>query len=61
MATLTTGRKVSVRRQAQRALRNAVTRAEAKQTPEEQVATLLAGIATAITWLDGSHEKLARS
>lgn len=42
------------------ALLNAVTRAEKKQDPNDQVATLLAGIATSIKWLDGTHEKLAQ-
>lgn len=60
MATLKSGRKVSIRRQARRALLNAATRAEKKQDPNDQVATLLAGIATSIKWLDGTHEKLAQ-
>lgn len=60
MATLTTGRKVSPRRQARRALANAVTRAAAKQDPAEALLTLLRGIATANSWLDGTHPKLAR-
>lgn len=60
MATLKSGRKVSVKRQARRALLNAATRAEAKEDPTEQVTTLVRGITTAISWLDGTHEKLAR-
>lgn len=60
MANLKSGRKVSVKRQARRALQNAVTRAAAKPTAEEANATLLRGIATAGSWLDGTHEKLAR-
>lgn len=55
------GRKVSVNRQARRALRKAVSRANAKQTDAEAKATLLRGIATAEAWLDGTHEKLASS
>lgn len=61
MATLKSGRKVSVNRQARRALLNAVTRAEAHEDSTDQVTTLLRGIRTAITWLDGTHEKLADS
>jgi len=61
MATLKSGRKVSKSRQARRALLNAATRAEKKQDPSEQVVTLLAGITTAVSWLDGTHEKLADS
>ena len=60
MAILTTGRKVSITGQARRALRNAKTRAAAKQTAEEANVTLLAGIATAESWLDRTHPKLAR-
>jgi hypothetical protein len=59
MVTLKSGRKVSAKRQARRALLNAVTRAKAHENSDAQVATLLAGITTAITWLDGTHEKLA--
>jgi hypothetical protein len=61
MATLKSGRNVSPKRQARRALLNAVTRAEKKQDPSEQVVTLRAGITTAVSWLDGTHEKLASS
>ena len=61
MATSTAGRPISPRRQARRALRNAVTRAETKPTAEEKVTTLLRGIATAQAWLDGSHKKLAQA
>jgi hypothetical protein len=59
MATLTTGRWVSTKRQARRALLNAATRAKKKQDSADQVITLLAGITTAIFRLDGTHEKLA--
>lgn len=61
MATLTTGRRVSVKRQARRALANAKTRAAKKTDPAEANATLLAGIATAESWLDGTHPKLVQS
>ena len=61
MATLKSGRKVSVNRQARRALLNAVTRAEAHEDPNDQATTLVRGITTAIKWLDGTHEKLADS
>lgn len=61
MATLKSGRKVSVNRQARRALLNAATRAEAHEDPNDQVTTLVRGITTAIKWLDGTHEKLADS
>ena len=60
MATLKSGRSVSLRRQARRALRNAATRAAAKPDPAEQVITLNRGIDTALAWLDGTHPKLAR-
>jgi hypothetical protein len=59
MATLKSGRRVSTKRQARRALANAVTRAAGRQDSDDQVTTLLAGIATATHWLDGTHEKLA--
>lgn len=61
MATLKSGRKVSVNRQARRALLNAVTRAEAHEDPNDQMTTLRKGITTSIKWLDGTHEKLADS
>jgi hypothetical protein len=61
MAQLKNGRSVSVRRQAIRALRNAQTRADKKATAEEREATLRRGEATAISWLNGTHEKLAAS
>lgn len=61
MATLKSGRKVSTKRQARRALANAVTRAAAKTDPAEANATLLRGIATAESWLDNTHPKLAQS
>lgn len=60
MAYLKTGRKVSITRQARRALLNAVTRAQAKEDPTEQVITLLKGIMTAISWLDRTHKLLRR-
>jgi hypothetical protein len=61
MATLKSGRKVSPKREARRALENAKTRAEAKTEtdPLQAYATLLRGVATAQSWLDGTHPKLA--
>jgi hypothetical protein len=59
MATLITGRRVSVRREARRALANAITRAAKYSDPAAREATLLRGIATATSWLDGTHPKLA--
>lgn len=61
MAHLTTGRRVSVKRQARRALINAKTRAQAHADPNDQVITLLRGMATATAWLDGTHPLLADS
>jgi hypothetical protein len=61
MARQVSGRKVSKSNEARRALRNAITRANAKDTPEEREVTLRRGIATAQKWLDGTHEKLAAS
>jgi hypothetical protein len=45
-------------RQAQAALRNAMTRAAKHDDPAAKAATLLQGIITAMRWLDGSHEAL---
>jgi hypothetical protein len=59
MATLKSGRRVSRSRQARRALLNAATRASHKDDADEQVITLIRGITTAISWLDGTHPKLA--
>jgi hypothetical protein len=60
MATLKSGRKVSTKRQARRALANAITRADShSEDPLRQLATLHRGIATAQSWLDGTHPKLA--
>lgn len=60
MAFLKNGRRVSPKREAQRALRNAETRASKHQDPVKQAATLQAGITTALSWLDGTHPKLAQ-
>jgi hypothetical protein len=55
-------RKISPKRQARRAIRNAVTRA-AKHAEdgdfEQAYRTMCAGAATAEEWLDGTHPKLA--
>jgi lysylphosphatidylglycerol synthetase-like protein (DUF2156 family) len=59
MATLKSGRKVSIRRQARRALRNGVTIAAKQPDAEKANATLLQAITTADSWLSGTHEKLA--
>jgi hypothetical protein len=59
MATLKSGRKVSVKGEARRAMRNAMTRAASHEDPAQREATLLRGMATAMSWLDGTHPKLA--
>jgi hypothetical protein len=60
MATLITGRRVNVRRQALRALRNADTRAAAHTDPAKKLACYQAGNRTAASWLDGTHHLIAR-
>lgn len=61
MAFLKSGRRVSITREARRALANAVTRAEHHTDPVKREACLRSGIATATRWLDGTHPKLASS
>jgi len=60
MATLKSGRKVSIKREASRSLRNALTRADAHTDAAKREACLRAGTATALAWLDGTHPKLAQ-
>jgi hypothetical protein len=60
MAYLKSGRRVSPRRQALRALRNAETRAAQKTSDREALLTLQRGCETARSWLDGTHPKLAQ-
>lgn len=61
MATLVTGRRVSIRRQADRALANAITRAAKHTDPARRERCLRAGIASAQAWLNGTHHLLAAS
>lgn len=60
MALLKSGRRVSPKREALRALRNAETRASKHEDPAKQAATWQAGVTTACAWLDGTHPKLAQ-
>jgi hypothetical protein len=55
----TSPRQYRPRREANRALANAVTRASRHTDPAKQAATLRRGIATAQAWLNGTHHKLA--
>lgn len=51
----------SNRQWALRALKNAETLAARKTDPEEQAKTLLRGIRTARSWLDGTHPKASQA
>ena len=46
---------------AARALKNAQRRAAQKTDPAQAVITLQRGIATALSWLDGTHPKASQS